>query len=311
VYGMAKLNLYYIESPFQLLSAFENISQYKNNYKIILRLNENNTNNYQLKLIAKNLRLNNITYIKIREKKSFYDYINIFRVIKKIFFSDYDDIYFGNYNSIIFKLVFKYLNTNIYLLDDGVGTLIAYEKLKRKRINMKFYTMFNLEKTDLIDIKIHRFENLINFFRHKQTNESHDIFIGTQFVNYGFLDEVDYINCIKLSVSLSTSQKIFYFPHRNESRSVINKIRYLQGVEIIDINLPLEYYLLECNFIPGKIFTLLSTAVFSINIFYPKSEITIMRPKIKEHKEKEDLLAQYDFLLNVKQFNINLIDMDS
>jgi len=303
-------NLYYIESPFQLLSAFENIVYYKKKYKIIIRLNENEINNYQLKHIAKYLALKNIYYIEIKEKKSLSDYINIIKVMKNILLSECSDIYFGNYNSIVFKLLFKYLKNNIYLMDDGIGTLTVYEKLKKKLVKIKLYTMFNLNKTSLLDIETHKFENLRSYFKKNTKSVQKDIFIGTQFVNYGFVDEIDYMNSIKLSISLSNS-KILYFPHRNESRNLIDKIRALEGIEVVDIKLPLEYYLLECDFIPKNIFTLLSTAVFSINIFYPESRITLIKPKIKEHPEKEDLLKQYDFLVNLKQFNINLIEMDN
>lgn len=305
-------NLYYIESPFQLFGAFENICKSRFDYKIIIRLNENSINNEQIKIIAEKFNLKNVNYIYLNKKKSFKDYYNLLKLIINIIVKDYNKIYVGNYNSILFQIIKLLIdNTKFILLDDGVGTLTTYDILKKNNKQLELFTLFNLQSTSNISVVVHNFSNLVKFFSSSEYNSYKNIFIGTQFVRYGFLDEVDYIMCIKESIKILDGDTILYFPHRNESKELINKISMINNVIVIKASVPIEYYLLNNNISPYNVFTVFSTAIFSLKVLYKDIEIYVLKPTIKEHIEKNDLLLQYDFLESMKEFDIKMVKINN
>lgn len=302
-------NLYYIESPFQLMSAYESIKYLKlTSYKILIRLNGNKNNENQMKYILSDLNMINFLFIRINKKKSFLDYINIMKLFSYKLFHliSLKSLYLGDFNSIVSQIMFKFnidYFTKIYLLDDGVSTITIYNEITNLKLNL--FTIFNLENKGKIKVIQHDFFYLKkNIFVESEIKRN--IFIGTQFVKSGFINEEVYLCCIKKSVDI-VNENILYFPHRNESQELINKISSLSRIEVVYSELPIEYYLMQSNYNPDKIFTLFSTALISLNILFNDIEIIVMQPEFNEHKEKKDLLKQYDFLAEINDLKFELL----
>jgi hypothetical protein len=77
---LAYKNLLFVESPFQLLNAYEAIYNFdvKNNYKLVIRLSGVKENDKQLKFLIDYLDLKNVEFVLIKsEKKKIEDYIKI------------------------------------------------------------------------------------------------------------------------------------------------------------------------------------------------------------------------------------------
>jgi hypothetical protein len=155
------INLFFIESPLQLLNAYEAINSFNiTKYKIVVRLSGEKLNDIQIKNIINHLHLDikNVTYISINTKnRTIFDYIKIMMSTVRYLFTNVDNVFIGNYDSRFLNLIMKQFNRKkIILLDDGSKTISIQNKFveKNKFGLEEIYSFNNLERNYMFE-KMH------------------------------------------------------------------------------------------------------------------------------------------------------------
>ena len=139
-------NILFVESPLQLLNAYEAIVEFGlKDYSVFIRFSNNYENDKQLKFLIKYLNIKNTKMLTVNaDKKNAIDYIKILIYqYKFIFKKKVDKVFVGNYTSSFFKLIIKQFDQNkIIFLDDGAKTLYVQKQFSKKC----FYNLFTIYK---------------------------------------------------------------------------------------------------------------------------------------------------------------------
>ncbi|WP_104513440.1 hypothetical protein [Acinetobacter indicus] len=266
------MNLYIVESPLQLLCAYEAIQiEDQNEYYLLIRQTGRGSNDQHLLTCAKKLGL---TYdlITIRTDRVIFDLLkNIFFLIK-ILSKSYNKTYFGSYYSSFLKLIRKFSRQKeIFYLDDGAATLRAQQEIVQSNsIRVNWFTFFEIQAIEGQDIVHHNFNNLRDKVI-KKKKEGH-FFIGQPVEHMIGYSVEDYINCVSFAAQQCIeSGPLIYIPHRVEN---IKHIAKIENLKILYLNMPVElYFLLEARNFPKRVYSCYSTALFSLSKILYKVDI--------------------------------------
>jgi hypothetical protein len=256
-----------IESPFQLLQFAEYIDAYNlSNYKIIIRLNDNEINNSQLLDSLRILNIYNDKCIFTSNKMVLVACLLIFNITS-------DRMIIGDENSGVYKALklLKIWNKKTVFLDDGTATLISKNNVSR-------FTIFDKVKgtknkltciTKLIE------ENNVDAYSERL------IILGGKLSEVGICSKETYLKVLDVIVAdirNNHSQDIIisYIPHRGESEyKTFFTDEYCEkfNIEVIQNKLPVEFIAIEreCKII--GVFGLFSTALFTMQLIYETAEI--------------------------------------
>jgi len=292
-----------VESPLQLLCAFEAVNYFNVYSDFYIRLSDNEVNNLQMKNIVQDLNINNVKYLLLSSKKDFRTVLNIFKHLIMLKLKKFDYYILGDYLSGFIKQFIKISSKEkVILLDDGVATFKIQRELHKKLLPITLYTMFNIEKFENQQIYINKFDTLKN--KYSMISKSDDIFIGGKLVDLNILSMNSYIEVIKLAVTNSNGNKILYFPHRGTSEEVINEIATVENIEILYPDTTIELYLLKKGIKPRNIYSILSTALFSLSILYNDINVIAYKPTFNKNEREKDIDKLYIQLKNSKKIEV-------
>lgn len=291
------MNIFLVTSPLQLLNAIEARIEFNcQNNILILREEKTNTGRKQIKSILTLKEWDHIIYLPRRNKVL--STLLVMSKVKKITTnSKIENFFFADYSA---------WRTNVFLnnfhaekeimIDDGVLTLREYEsKIKNckllfsnKKYNFIFnllrfspprdispskrlhiFTIFDLEKSEIPIIK-----NKLSFIKSKakkhNNEERYSVFIGQAHVNEKGIRIKDYEDTINYIASKS---KIYYFPHRTESKEVERKIRKIKNVVYVRPVFPIEIELMNKNINIKEIYGIGSTALVTLSSLIPDAKV--------------------------------------
>lgn len=275
--------LFFVEAPFQLLSAYEAINSLKiSDYKIIIRLSNNDINNNQLKELLEELFLTKkdkkIKFIKISNKnRSFFDLLCILKVFILTFFSQvfYKYIFLGNFESRFLKVILLgVFNKKVILLDDGIKGFSIYKKFTND-FNYNMFTMLTtLSPLDNQLISYHDFSKVKEkYFSIKDSTTTDLLFIGTKISELGIISEDNYINTLETILIRYSDKNITYITHREENLKKLKKLEHYSNFKINKLDSPIEIFLLRNNIFPQRVLSFYSASLFSIKRIYPDANV--------------------------------------
>lgn len=287
------MNLYIVESPLQLLCAYEAIQiEDQNEYYLLIRQTGRGSNDQHLLTCAKKLGL---TYhlITIRADRVIFDLLkNIFFLIK-ILSESYNKTYFGSCYSSFLKLIRKVSRQKeIFYLDDGAATLRAQQEIvESNSLRVNWFTFFDIQAIEGQDIVHHSFNNLRKKLI-KEKQEGH-FFIGQPVEHMLGYSVEDYINCVSFAAQQCVgSGPLIYIPHRVEDISLLKEIPNLR---IVRLEMPLElYFIFNCDYFPEKIYSCYSTALISLRVLFKDLTSISLRMGVLDEKLK----VVYDYYHN-------------
>jgi hypothetical protein len=298
------VNLFIVESPFQLISAIE-ASKYFNNEEslFVIKYNKNYTNIKQLKMIKDLFDLTNVLEIK-----SFFSNadsnIQLFLLLRKFAQEKmvFNKIFIGEYRSFHMRKFFDYFTeSEAYCLDDGNITYQIFQLIKDKKDEYYFDNGFkgllkkNLYTLQLIlfglngleikrEIKLftcfdiskengHIIHNFSNIKKEYKISDSKKIvyFYGAYLEVVGISKEKQ-IEFLEQAVNLfkKLDLEIIYLPHRLESEDKLSLIRNKLDLEIRKSEFPAEIQLLVDGFIPQYIASFASSVLVSLPKIFPE-----------------------------------------
>lgn len=270
-------NLYIVESPLQLLCAYEKIVSQKN-VTIVARMNGNQRNDSQLLEVAKALDLNVIKKI-LRPHYIRRDIIKNFLFIMKLL-TRYDNYYFGSYHSKLLVFVRKFLSAEkIVMLDDGVATLLAQKDMAKKGKAYNVFTFFDLTPLPLQKVEKHSFQNVVQFLGVAERQKFGHYFIGQKVVEVGIISSDLYASIVERASLMTEGNKLIYIPHRGESEEILRRLSFIKNLEIRVIDVPIELYFISKESPPMKVYSIMSTALNTLSLLSRRTEFFALVPK--------------------------------
>jgi hypothetical protein len=305
-------SIFFIEAPFQVLSAYEAIFEFslRENYLLIVRLSGHKQNDLQLRKVVNYLFIDNrhIQFIFIRSKRrTMIDYLKIFYNIVKICTLQfrYKYIFIGNMESgFLSKMMLCLKNNKIFLLDDGIKLFTLQKKFTKKYYFNLFTMLLNLKPIPNQVIVYNTFVKIqeqISTIKIK----SGVLFLGSKLSEVGIMSEESYINYIIKISKYYNNREIIYVSHRGEDDNKLLQLSKILNLNILKLDYPIELYPIFTNEITQDIASFYSAALVSISILYPNTIVKsflIKEPLIY----KSEIKALYEYLeQNLEVVNLN------
>lgn len=303
--------LFIINSPFQSLCMFEAIEHFSlTDYDVILRPDTVEKNNEMLVGI---LTSKGIPYKIVRMNHIIKDILPHLFKKKKRYSSFYiGDYYSGGIVAYIYALIYARRKATITYLDDGTITLNIFQtppvprmhnrkialvvklyeiiKLLKGIKNPSFFTIFNVQ-SNKYKIEKNQFLSLRSSIDSLDNNGVY--IIGTNFRNNReeFLELLSrIIHYVKNEYS---GQSIYYCPHRRnlDNEALFKKLED-ENVSLFDTKVSVEYDFVENRIRPYAIIAFGSTAVFTLKMIYPETDIYNVFFMIQDEGYKQEFSSQ-------------------
>lgn len=264
-----------VETPLQLLCAYEYIYSKDLGEPIYLRLSKTR-NDKQMLAVTERLGIKVRTvHTSFKPQYLINNIIFVYKVLESIIKKDH--IIIGTISSGFLSLITRFVNKElVVLLDDGIATLLE----EKKEISFKRYSIF---ETNGASIEKNTFRALRSHYKDTSILSDEVYFLGQKLVEIGIMNEEIYVDMV--SCVAKDEGQLKYISHRGEFHDKISNIKSLSGVSVFDLDLPVELYLLEKGKSPRSIYTHSSTAAITISILFPRTEVFVVQGfKIDESK---------------------------
>lgn len=282
-----------VETPLQLLCAYEAIKSKQSKYTLILRCTSVGNNDIQLIRCAKLL---NLEYIEINAfvgKKLMVALTLISFLFKFRLFGKYDEVYFGslfsNYQKLLSKFFFK---NKVFFMDDGMASLLT------KEFNLNTFSFFNLPPSSKALRKKHNFESLRLLLRDYDNNKVGHYFVGQPFIDKEMITIDEYKRMVE--TASSTVGFLYYIPHRVERKETIELVLSgIENVKVININECIELYFVMNGFYPEGIHTCCSTSIYTLSKLFPTANMNVYLPR-------DDRITNLEHWVDVKNVILSI-----
>jgi hypothetical protein len=267
--------LFLVESPFQLLSAFEATDFYNlSDLRIYIRLSGDINNDQELSSLSQVLfpKSSKIKQFRIENKsRSLNNIMSMayYWVYFLIIQFKYDYIFLGNFDSRFLNFFSRIVKTSkIILLDDGIKNIIIQARFSDS-FHFNLFTMLSeLTPHDGQRIDYNTFEKAKKCFGSNQSKillTNKVIFVGSKMSEIGVMSEDAYIDAIKQILSKYNHCEVIYIAHRGESTQKLAKLQYeIDFLNIQYLGYPLELYFLQETILPKTILSFYSAALIGL-----------------------------------------------
>jgi len=304
-------NIFYVESPLQLLSAINAKIIFQGKSILIINISsEVRANNAE----QINALLNEDDWLKIHRQKQYKNryllmFFSFFRML--VLFFKYknkvDRFCFGEFRNIDMTILGSLINANEQiLLDDGTFTITAQRHYIKKnklpfeigasgiKLKLLFYRLFFGWKLDGIkspnlcsffDLGKYMLDDQINYFKtippqKIPLDENTIYYFGSKFSEAGYLDQSCELDILKFIFKEYCGENIYYIPHRDESSSKLELVQKI-GYKIKNLGCPAEVFFNETKVMPLSVISSYSTTLYSC--FMKFSNVNVVAIDIREY----------------------------
>lgn len=293
-----KKNLILASSPLQVINALEAIYYFKlKNIVFVLKFNKmiNNINQIEEQIKSLDDKIEIIRIYPVGGSK-FFKYVNNIKNLNKY---EYDKIILGEFGTFSRVLIANLNKNKVLLVDDGTATIVDFEKtIKLNKINkfnfrelrflfyglkinvkdkLNFFTYYDLEKLPDVEVIKNNLEYMRKDFVLNNIDYCDTIFFFGQ-PSEIFSDKKELELYLYKIVNKFGDKKIFYIPHRAQTKDEINNIRLMnKNIKILEINMPVERYFLDNGIYPKHVISYISTALTTTKILFPECTTNYIR----------------------------------
>lgn len=292
-----------VESSFQLLCAYETISRYSLDYVLALRMTGVGRNDEQLKRTAAAL---GVRYVEVvaRVQKIGFDMLSAWPILLPLLTRRYKHLFLGSYFSRFIRILRRGVRAErIWIIDDGLATLLAQAEMVKSGVTYDLVTCLELPELPNQTILHHKLESILALNSVNYTDRS--LFIGQPFVEMSMMRKEDYDDILAASREASKS-RLTYVPHRAENAE---RVAVLQRSFDVDIQYPItciELDLVREGKIPRQVFSVMSTAAFTIARMFPETTVTIF-PSLLEGVDPQQR-ETVDYARTIRNMKISETD---
>lgn len=264
-------DLVLVETPFQLLCAYEYVRKNSVNYALYIRTSGVGINDQQMVAMVRELGLVVSKELRVRPGNKI-DVLSALLIFLLSGFRFYDKVIVGSFFSGFQKLISGLVQKKeIVLLDDGVATLLADKIIADQGVSCSAFSIFELNKKNYVNFELNRFELISNDYSCELNDDYCSFFIGQKLVDIGAMDMAAYIRVLEFAVRESSGSVMHYIPHRAESRECLESVSKIAGVHMLKSDVAIEYFMLRNKWYPDKIYSVNSTALFTLASIFPKA----------------------------------------
>ena len=263
-----------VETPFQLMCAYEVIQEFGLDHTLVLRMTGVGRNDLQLREAASVLGLAH-TEITVRVGRHNADTILALPRLLPPLLRRYDHLFLGSYFSRFIMAVGRVVRAaNTWLLDDGMATFLAQDRLAagggKPRNLATFFAVSPLQGQTVLR---HEFSRLASLNAVTYSDEA--LFIGQPLVELGLASRSDYRDILAACQSEAAGRMI-YVPHRREDPEHVEAIGKDLGVDVVYPSLPVELHFLRKGVVPRRVYTCTSTAAFAFAGRFPRCDVAML-----------------------------------
>lgn len=294
-----KKNLIIIGSPLQLINAVEAVNFFKlDNIVLVITFNGLLINNIQIEKESSSFRCEEIIKIYPSSVSKFLQYLKLIKYLQKYKF---EKLFIGELGS-AFRIILANIDKEkVFLLDDGTATIVDYERsIKINKINryslkelrfltfglkikvkdkINLFTYYNLEKLPGFEVIKNNLEYMKKDFVLNNIDYCDTIFFFGQ-PSEIFSDKKELELYLYKIVNKFSDKKIFYIPHRSQTKDEINNIMLVnKNIKILEINMPVERYFLDNGIYPKYAISYISTALTTTKILFPECNVNYTKIK--------------------------------
>ncbi len=285
--------LFLVESPFQLLCAYEAMSAYAlQQFTVVVRLSRKKKSDDQLKKLI-DILFDENQFPKIitigAEDRRFIDYMELiflcmYVALRMVMFQY---IFIGNAESGVLKLAtLPVSKRKIVLLDDGIKSFLIQERSSAEKNYNMFTMLYGMVPFDHQKVCINDFSVLKKKVLNSCTViDDQVLFIGTDISEYGMVSQREYVASVKTVVDACKASKVVYIPHRLECDSKLQKLKKISGLVLKSTDYPVELYSFYNQEIPKTIYSFYSGALISLHCIY--GEIITIHGLIFDYSQSE------------------------
>jgi hypothetical protein len=298
-------DLYFVESPLQLLSAIEAKRIFAHKSILIVNISNITISDNQIMALLKDDEWFKIHILKRSKNRRWNTLLTISRTILLYFKyqSKIRNYCYGEFRNIDMTALGVALKPEkLILLDDGTFTITAqnhYIKNNKTAFNVNTITPFIYSNFFKIDLKVALVPDLFSFFDFKdslldgQTNYFQKqqkkkikldlnkvYYFGSKSSEAGHLALDTELMILRFVIKRYNQYKIQYIPHRGESSSKLELIKQL-GYTVEPLGCPAELFFDETEVMPHTIISCYSTTLYSC--FSRFSNVNIISIDILTH----------------------------
>lgn len=264
---MYEKSLAVVETPLQLLCAYEAL---EGNGWVILRLTGVGRNDRQTLSLAEELGMR-YKAVNAPPRKPLAMLFAIW-AMRRLLFRKYQAVYLGSYFSRFIRSIAVFLRGPVFILDDGVATLLAQTSMQYSSKRSSIFTFLPVRPLSGQTCIKHSFERLRERFQASERKCLGAYFIGQPLVEKGMVDESSYLALLQCCLK-EAGGKMEYIAHRAESEVILKKVGTFPGLTVRMIDFPVELYFLTKVPPPELVYSCISTALFSLSMILPNSRI--------------------------------------
>lgn len=288
-----------VESPLQLLNAYEALHHYKFEKAIIfLRYSRLTRNDAQLEKLLSVLDFSRVKIHKIYVSPTRKGISDIFNIVKSVFYScliraRLSRVLLGNFDSGYFKLILRFLKSKIILLDDGNKSLRLHKELK-DNIDIEFFTSYEVAEKNNGNVINNQYLMTKNLVEKDLFKKPLVLFLGSGMAEIDIVTEDYYLFLIEKISKYYVSQglKVIYIPHRAESSGKLELISNIDGVELKYCDYPVELFGFFNDFSPFVVSSFCSSAIVTMKNVYGYS-VECFGFDYKGHEDEMELDGLY------------------
>jgi hypothetical protein len=282
-----------VETPFQLLCAYEYLRKNPANISLYIRNSGVGSNDQQMNAMVRDLKLQVKKEFLVRPGNKA-DYI--LSVLSFWFsgFHRYDKVVLGSFFSGFQKVLSSIVQKKeIVLLDDGVATLLADRIISERGGKYSVFSIFDLNRKNYVNCEVNRFDSIAGEYDCKENEDYSVFFIGQKLVDIGAMDMAAYIRVLEAAVRGAPGSIVHYIPHRTESLECLEAVKEVKGLQLLHANVAVEYFMLRNKWRPQKIYSVNSTALFTLASLFPDSRAVAMIPSTL----KTQMFVHHDLIM--------------
>lgn len=283
-----------VETPFQLLCAYEYSRKNPSPVSLYIRKSGVGSNDQQMSAMVRDLHLKIKKEFLVRPGNKL-DYL---RAVLGFLFCDfhrYEKVVLGSYFSGFQKLISSIvIKKEIVFLDDGVATLLADKIIKEQGGRYSVFSIFDLDKDNYINCEVNRFDSLAGEYKCTEHEEYAVFFIGQKLVDIGAMDMDAYVKVLECAVEGSPGSVVHYIPHRTESSACLEVVKNVKGLQLLNADVAVEYFMLRNRWLPRTIYSVNSTALFTLASLFPSAISVALIPR----SLKTEMFIHHDLIMN-------------
>ena len=288
-------NIFAISTPSQMMNAMEFIHHFSihgENNIVIITCNSQNFIK-QIKEIGSSFKL--VFYVLFSPQLAFVKprlfnvmplkliklYVSKRRIYKKLKTEQVDRLILGNYSNFMSQYCTQIVTSEMYILDDGTGSILVAKKrvieikdgipifdfnYKRKALwlvkllmgffsykitsKFTFFSSYKLDISDHDNIISNDYNYLKNFYSSQDIGSKSEYFIGSPISEVGYVTEDVEIELILNYANHIKDTNLVYIPHRLDSKRKISQIE--ESIKVLHFELPIEFVLTQNTALPKK-----------------------------------------------------------